>query len=124
MSPAISPWLSLCRGSDAVDYYKAAFGAVELHRHANERGEIVALLAVGGAHFWVADDPEHSPETLGGASARMILAVDDPDTLFDQAVEAGAAVVAPLSEGHGWRIGRIRDPFGHDWEIGRPLDGS
>jgi PhnB protein len=51
----------------------------------------------------------------------MILAVDDPDALFDRAVVAGATVVAPMYEGHGWRIGRLRDPFGHHWEIGKPL---
>lgn len=34
---------------------------------------------------------------------------------------AGAAVGYPVGEGHGWRIGRIKDPFGHDWEIGRRL---
>jgi PhnB protein len=58
---------------------------------------------------------------LGGGSARMILAVDDPDALFDRAVAAGAVVIAAMYEGHGWRIGRICDPFGHHWEIGRPL---
>jgi PhnB protein len=26
-----------------------------------------------------------------------------------------------VGEEHGWRIGRIRDPFGHEWEVGRPL---
>jgi PhnB protein len=120
-TPRIAPWLSVRRGAEAVAYYHAAFGAVELHHHENEAGEIVSQLSVGGAEFWVADDSELSPETLGGASARMILAVDDPDALFDRAVAAGATVIAPIYEGHGWRIGRLRDPFGHHWEIGKPL---
>jgi PhnB protein len=119
--PRISPWLSVVRGSEAVEFYQAAFGATELHRHANEAGEVVARLSVGGAEFWIADDPALSPEMLGGGSARMILAVDDPDALFDRAVAAGAVVIAAMYEGHGWRIGRICDPFGHHWEIGRPL---
>ena len=121
--PRISPWLSVVRGPEAVEFYRAAFGAVELHHHANESGEIVSQLSVGGAEFWIADDPALSPETLGGGSVRMILAVDDPDALFDRAVAAGATVIAAMYEGHGWRIGRICDPFGHHWEIGRPLDG-
>jgi PhnB protein len=104
-----------------VAFYSSAFGATVLHQHANERGEIVAQLAIGEARFWIADDAPLSPETLGGGSARFILAVDDPDALFAQAVAAGATVVAELYEGHGWRIGRLTDPFGHDWEIGRPL---
>jgi PhnB protein len=119
--PRISPWLSVVRGSEAVEFYQTAFGAKELHRHANEAGEVVAQLSVGGAEFWIADDPALSPEMLGGGSARMILAVDDPDALFDRAVAAGAVVIAAMYEGHGWRIGRICDPFGHHWEIGRPL---
>ena len=51
----------------------------------------------------------------------MILSVDDPDSVFAQAVAAGATVVAEMYEGHGWRIGRVTDPFGHDWEIAKRL---
>jgi PhnB protein len=51
----------------------------------------------------------------------MILTVEDPDSVFAQAVAAGGSVVAAVSEGHGWRVGRVADPFGHHWEIGRPL---
>jgi PhnB protein len=53
----------------------------------------------------------------------MILSVDDPDAVFLRAVGAGAVVVADMYEGHGWRIGRITDPFGHDWEIAKRLAG-
>jgi PhnB protein len=119
--PRIAPWLSVCRGAEAVAFYEAAFGAVELHHHANDAGEIVARLSVGGAEFWIADDAGLSPETLGGGSARMILEVDDPDALFGRAVAAGATVIAAMYEGHGWRIGRLCDPFGHHWEIGKPI---
>jgi PhnB protein len=52
----------------------------------------------------------------------MILTVDDPDAAFAAAVAAGATVVAAVHEGHGWRVGRIADPFGHHWELGRRLD--
>ena len=81
------------------------------------------------AEFWVADEsPEHlnfSPESLGGGSVRMVMIVKDPDTAFEQAVTAGASVIAPVANRHGWRLGRIVDPFGHHWEIGKPLaEGS
>ncbi len=104
-----------------MDYYKAAFGAAELHRVENEAGEIVAQLSIGGADFWVSDDPNSSPEVLGGGSVRMILTVEDPDWVFEQAITAGGTVVAAVYEGHGWRVGRLADPFGHHWEIGKPL---
>jgi PhnB protein len=118
---AIWPWLSVRRGAEAVEFYAAAFGAEVLHRHANEQGEIVARLAFAGAGFWLADDPDCSPETLGAGSVRMIVEIGDPDALFDRAVAAGATVVAEMYEGHGWRIGRVCDPFGHHWEFGRQL---
>ncbi len=51
----------------------------------------------------------------------MILTVDDPDAMFEQAIAAGATEVFAVSEEHGWRIGRIADPFGHHWEIGKPF---
>jgi len=117
----IAPWLSVRRGAEAVEYYSAAFGAVVSHRHENESGEIVAQLAVGDALFWVADDAGHSPDFLGGGTARFILEVDDPDALFAQAIAAGGTVVSEIYEGHGWRIGRLTDPSGHDWEVGRQL---
>jgi PhnB protein len=52
---------------------------------------------------------------------RMILTVGDPDSVFARAVMAGATEVAPVAEGHGWRVGRVADPSGYHWEIGRPL---
>jgi PhnB protein len=121
LEPSIAPWLSVNRGAVAVDYYRAAFGAVEVHRVENDAGQIVSHLTIGHADFWVSDEPETSPETLGGFTARMILTVDDPDAVFEQATQAGARVLAEIYEGHGWRLGRIADPFGHHWEIGKPL---
>jgi PhnB protein len=118
---SVAPWLSVRRGAEAVEYYKAAFGAVVVHRHENESGEIVAQLSVGEAVFWVADDADHSPGFLGGGSARFILTVEDPDAVFAQAIAAGGTVVNDMYEGHGWRIGRLTDPSGHDWEVGKPV---
>jgi PhnB protein len=120
----IAPMLSVRNGARAIEFYKAAFGASELFRLDAESGAVVAQLSVGAAEFWVADEsPEHlnfSPESLGGGSVRMVMTVEDPDAVFEQAVGAGAAVVWPVSNQYGWRLGRIVDPFGHHWEIGKP----
>jgi PhnB protein len=122
---AISPLLSVRRGAQAIEFYKAAFGAEVKFRVDAPDGAVVATLAVGDAEFWVADEsPENknfSPETLGGSTARMILIVDDPDAVFDRTVEAGATIVWNVKNEYGWRLGRVMDPYGHHWEIGKPL---
>jgi len=121
----IAPWLSVRGSAKAVEFYKAAFGATEAFRLDGPGGSVVARLSVNGAEFWVGDEsPEHknfSPETLGGGSVRMVLTVPDPDAMFAWAVKAGAREVHPVSETHGWRVGRVVDPFGHHWEIGREV---
>lgn len=119
---SIAPWLSVSRGTEAVGYYKAAFGAVERYRLEDDAGKVVvAHLAIDGADFWLQEDVDSSPESVDRRSVRMILTVDDPDSVFEQAIAAGATEVAAVYEGHGWRIGRVADPFGHHWEIGKPL---
>jgi PhnB protein len=119
----IAPWLSVADAAKAVEYYKAAFGAVELERLEDEAGRVVvAQLTIGGADLWVQQDPETDPHALGDRSpVRMILTVEDPDSVFARAVRAGATEVVPITEGHGWRVGRVADPSGHHWEVGKPL---
>jgi len=121
----IAPWLSVRGSAKAVKFYKSAFGATEAYRMEDPSGSVVAKLSVEGAEFWVGDEsPEHgnfSPESPGGCSVRIIFTVADPDAVFAQAVQAGAKEVYPVAEEHGWRLGRVVDPFGHHWEIGHPL---
>jgi PhnB protein len=126
-SCSIEPWLSVRKSAAAIDFYKSAFGAAEVFRL--EAGDgVVARLSVGEAKFWVSDEsPEHgnfSPESLGGGTVRMMLVVPDPDAMFAQAREAGASEVHQVNEMHGWRVGRVADPYGHHWEICRPLTSA
>jgi PhnB protein len=120
----IAPWLSVRNGTRAVEFYKSAFGAVEVFRM-DAGDSVVARLSVAGAEFWVGDEsPEHSnfsPQSLNGSSVRIILTVSNPDAVFARAVAAGATQVYAVTEEYGWRLGRVVDPFGHHWEIGRPL---
>jgi PhnB protein len=122
---SLAPMLSLRGGARAVEFYKAAFGAIEVFRVEDPGGSVVARLSIGGAEFWLADEsPSHdnfSPETVGGSTTRLVLTVPDPDGLVDRAVAAGARLVVPVGDAYGWRLGRIADPFGHHWEIGHPL---
>ena len=97
---SIAPMLSVRRGAQAIEFYKAAFGAGELFRIDSDDGAMVARLSVGAAEFWLADEsPEHlnfSPESLGGGTVRMVMIVDDPDAAFARAAAAGATQPAWL----------------------------
>lgn len=122
---SVAPMLSVRNGGRAVEFYQSAFGALEVFRVEDPGGAVVSRLSVAGAEFWLSDEsPEHgnfSPESLGGGSVRMILTVPDPDAVFAKALAAGAREVFAVVEEHGWRLGRVVDPFGHHWEIGCPL---
>ena len=121
---SIQPELWVDSPSEALTFYEAAFGATVLHR-VGDGDDIVAQLGVGEAAFWVASPSATmkrlTPRAIDGATGRTLLVVEDPDPVLRQAVAAGATEKSPARDEHGWRIGRIIDPFGHEWEIGRPL---
>lgn len=123
----LAPWLSVRGSARAVEFYKAAFGAVETYHLEDPDGNIVSRLSIGSGEFWLSDEApdvgNFSPQTAGGATARMILTVADPDAVCAQAIAAGAKEVYPVMKEHGWRIGRVVDPFGHHWEIGHEIAG-
>src|SRR3954470_10166990 len=103
---SVAPMLSVRNGARAVEFYKAAFGAIEAYRVEDPGGAVVSRLSVDGAEFWVSDEsPEHgnfSPESLGGGTVRMILTVPDPDAMFAKAVAAGAREAHAVEEAYGW----------------------
>jgi PhnB protein len=121
---SIQPELWVESPREALVFYQAAFGATVLHC-VGDGEDIVAQLGVGDAAFWIAPPSTElkrlSPRSIDGATGRTLLVVEDPDTIVRQAVAAGATETSPVSDEHGWRLGRIVDPFGHEWEIGRQL---
>jgi len=126
IDPAIEPWLTLKNGEEAVAFYKSAFNAKETYRLSDPGGGLVVRLAVNGAGFWISSESVSNEinkpiAPLGGDNVRMILIVDDPEKLFAQAIKAGAKEIFSVGEEHGWRLGRISDPFGMHWEIGHQL---
>jgi PhnB protein len=121
---SIQPELWVENPRQAVAFYEAAFGATVLHR-VGEGDDIVAQLGVGDGAFWVAGTSAArkrlSPLAVGGATSRTLLVVEDPESVVRQAVAVGATESSAVTSEHGWRLGRIIDPFGHEWEIGVPL---
>jgi PhnB protein len=119
----VTPYLSVVRGKAAVDFYKRAFGAEEVFRNTADDGErlLHARLLVNGGWVMLSD---HFSEMRGGAPAptpaavTLHLEVDDADTWWSRALEAGATVAYPIADQFwGDRYGQLLDPFGHTWSV-------
>ena len=121
---SIQPELWVDRAASAVAFYVEAFGASVLHQ-VGDGEDVVAQLAIGTAVFWVAsaatDIGRFSPKAIGGRTSRTLLVVADPDATVRRSIAAGATEKSDVADEHGWRIGRVVDPFGHEWEIGKPV---
>lgn len=120
----ISAHIIVRNAAEAIEFYKRAFSAVEEQRHKDPSGKIMnADLRIGNSMLILCDEyPEWgavSPLTTGSsASVTLHLYTEDADSLFAQAVEAGAQVKMPLSDAFwGDRYGQITDPYGHSWSI-------
>ncbi len=118
-----TPYLCVNGAASAIDFYKGAFGAIETLRVAAAGDKIGhAEIKIGEAIIMLADEfPEmdfRSPQSLGGSPVIIHLYVEDVDTIFNQAVAAGAKAMRPVKdEFYGDRAGQLADPFGHVWYI-------
>jgi PhnB protein len=124
VSVSISPWLTVRSSAKAVKFYTEAFDAVEVYRMESPDGEAVVRLSVSGAEFWLSDGDKDNAnaEQIGGGTIRIILTISDPEKIFAQALAAGATEIFPVGEEHGWKLGRLADPFGLHWEIGHQVE--
>ena len=121
---SITPSLAVRGVEQAVYFYEAAFGAVELLRLPTPDGKGVmhAELRIGDSRIFVVQESGHtgtqSPQSVGSATSSLQVYVADADAVFNQAVNAGAKVrSAPRDMFWGDRYARITDPFGHEWAI-------
>ncbi|HEY2456819.1 MAG TPA: VOC family protein [Candidatus Acidoferrum sp.] len=118
-----TPYLIVTGAAKAIEFYKSAFGADEIMRMPQPDGRIGhAEIKIGDSTIMLADEfPEmgaRSPQSLGGSPVSILLYVEDVDTVFAQAVAAGAKVQRPLADQfYGDRTGGVTDPFGHVWYI-------
>src|ERR1700674_988658 len=120
---SVTPYLIINGATEAIEYYKKAFGAIELLRMPAPGGKIGhAEIKIGDSPIMLADEFSEmgykSPKTLGGSPVSLMIYVTDVDTIFDQAVAAGATVKEAVSDKfYGDRMGTLTDPFGHVWHI-------
>ena len=121
---SITPHLICAGASDAIDFYKQAFGAVELSRLQDADGKVMhAAIRIGDSAIMLNEEnpqwDSFGPKSLKGSPVTIHLYVENADATFEQAVRAGAKVTMPLDDMFwGDRYGKVEDPFGHHWSIG------
>lgn len=120
---SVTPYLSVKGATDAIEFYKKAFGAVELFRMAGPDGKVAhAEIKIGDSPIMLADEfPDmqfFSPTTLGGSPVGIMIYVDDVDKIYKQSLESGGQEIKPLQDQfYGDRSGTFKDPFGHIWTV-------
>jgi PhnB protein len=119
---AVTPGLTVRDAAKAIDFYKRAFGAVELYRMSAPGGKIGhAEIKIGDSIIMLSDEfpmGARSPQSAGGTTVTLHLYVQDVDAAFKQAVGAGAkADMPPTDMFWGDRYGQLTDPFGHSWGL-------
>src|SRR5206468_2221678 len=126
---SVTPYLIINGGAAALDFYKKAFGAVELFRMPMPDGKIGhAEIKIGDSHIMLADEPSQEmgfkgPTSVGTTTVGILLYVEDVDALAKQAVAAGAKELKPVvDQFYGDRSGTYEDPFGHVWTISTHIE--
>ena len=118
-----TPYLIISGAADAIEFYKRAFGAAEVMRLPAPGGKVVhAEIQIGDSRIMLADEaPEmgyQGPKALGGSPVSICLYVEDVDTLFKQALDAGGKQQREVQDQfYGDRSGTLEDPFGHVWTV-------
>jgi uncharacterized glyoxalase superfamily protein PhnB len=121
---SVTPHLVCAGAADAIEFYKKAFGAVELARLPGPQGKLMhAIVRIGDSPVMLVDEaPEWGmlgPKSLKGSPVTIHLYVDDADAFVARAVKAGAKVTMPVDDMFwGDRYGKLEDPFGHHWSVG------
>jgi len=119
----VTPYLIIEGATEAIEFYKQAFGAKELFRFPAPEGKIGhAEIKIGDSPIMLADAyPDmgyNGPKSLGGSPVSLMIYVENVDTVFNQAVQAGATVKEAVSDKfYGDRLGSLIDPFGHIWHV-------
>ena len=124
---SITPHLVCKDAIAAIDFYQAAFAAVELTRLAGPDGKLIhAALRIGDSIVMLTDERPamgaFGPQNLLGSPVSIHLSVADADGAFARATAAGATPVMPMMEMFwGARYGVFKDPFGHSWSVGQQV---
>jgi PhnB protein len=123
---SVTPYLVVGDAVRAIDFYTQAFGAKELMRMGAPEGKIGhAELKIGDSMIMLSDEMmgNRSPQSLGGSPVSIFLYVEDVDSVFNQAINAGAkGEGSPADMFWGDRFAKLTDPFGHVWSIATHIE--
>jgi len=120
---SITPYLAIRGAAEAIEFYKKAFGAMELMRMPGPAGKLGHVeIKVGDSKVMLADESEKmnflGPQARGGTPVHIHVYVKDVDATVAKAVEMGAKMMREVQNMfYGDRTGAIEDPFGHFWHI-------
>ncbi|HEX8192199.1 MAG TPA: VOC family protein [Allosphingosinicella sp.] len=119
---SVTPYLIVNGAEEAIRFYAEAFGAEEVMRMQMEDKIAHAEVRIGDSHVMLSDEwPDMNllgPKARGGATASLLVYVDDVDAAFAHAVTAGCTEEkAPETQFWGDRMGTLVDPFGHRWSL-------
>ena len=126
--PRVTPYLSIDGAADAIDYYSKILGATERMRMPGPDGKIGhAELQIGDSVIMLSDEfPDMGgvgPKKLGGTPVNLMVYVEDVDTTFAAAIQAGGKVVQAVEDRfYGDRSGSFEDPFGHRWTVSTHIE--
>jgi PhnB protein len=121
----VFPYINIKGATEAIDFYKRAFGAEEVGRITMSDGTVGHCeMKIGNSRFMIAEESllwgNKSPQTLGGTPVCLCLYVEDVDAVFNRALMEGATVSGNMEvkdQFYGDRAGTLTDPFGHQWSI-------
>ncbi len=119
----VTPHLICAGAAEAIEFYKKAFGAVEVSRLPGPQGKLMhAALRIGDSAIMLADEfPEFGgfgPKSLKGSPVVIHLYVENADEFAARAAAAGAKITMPVADMFwGDRYGQFEDPFGHRWSV-------
>jgi PhnB protein len=109
----ITPYLTVERAEQLVDFVKQAFGGVELFRTIGSAGGLHAEVNIGDSKLMIGGykGVEEMPTALH-------LYVPDADAVYQRALEAGAtSLEEPVDQFYGDREAGVKDPTGNVWWI-------
>ncbi|HTU46426.1 MAG TPA: VOC family protein [Bryobacteraceae bacterium] len=122
----VTPYLVVKGGNQALEYYKKAFNATDAKVMSDPGGRIMhAEFKIGDSMVMLSEEmgPNRSPQSLGGSPVSIFLYVEDVDSVFKQAVDAGAKPDMPPQDMFwGDRFGKLTDPFGHLWALATHIE--